>query len=319
MQIRARRRINNSVAVGLVILGTAGCRTMSVQTRSLGSEQPQRVTTLPGVPFYAKTAFCVQTSTYLQPVYDVTLSLQTVGTTAAGKDTTYGPPRVSSRVISESGYRSPSFRTLRQIAAGAAPQQSETDVLSLWAALAAKDVAGGFPTDATDYFLAGNQFSTEVANDYTRVYYYNVRVPLTGSASGEINLDASGSLTKGVAAVEDQTLSTALGVLPIKEILTARLIPAPAATKSFLSLNFPSVPLAAHRGGVRVTLQVAQSTYRHTLTRKSEIDRATAPPCAPRAALTWGQDRGTAAYTREVVTTPAAPPAAKSDSAAAAK
>jgi hypothetical protein len=130
--------------------------------------------------------------------------------------------------------------------------------------------------------LVSNESKSFQFVDYSKPYYLNTRNPFIGSANVSAELSAQGTLTKATAEISDQTLSTVLGLLPVKEVLTSVLVPS-AGPQAGLNPRY-TYKLTDERVPVLHTLAIVH-------------DMATVT-CSPRAPIGPGSMADRYSYTR---------------------
>lgn len=210
-----------------ILLLAAGCRTVVVSDPGQG--------TLPGIPFYPKIAVERQETVYLESRYRLLVVERRYAfdpAKATGKpatpvgetvlhDTTAWGSQLDGDAIEEL-QRAVSAGDPSQIAAAMAPVRARRPDCGPTDGAAFPDLS------RTDCFqLVTNHVETVVQVDSGRgPLYLNARRPLIGSAAVDFKLDADQTLTSGRVDVADETAAVALGMLPVKEYLTARHVPA---------------------------------------------------------------------------------------------
>jgi len=159
-----------------------------------------------------------------------------------------------------------------------------------------RDLPGNDPSAwrKSRLLLVANQNSAVQYVDYSTPYYLNASRPVIGTSSVAAELSPEGTLAKGSAEVADNTVETLLGLLPIKEVLTNRLIPPDEAG-----------------------FAAGEPRYRHTLTTEavpvlhilSMIHAKESIPCGQRQELSPTDTSTQVSYTRTVPSVAASKPA----------
>ena len=233
-------------SVLLVAALATGC-TSAVRVRSDGRDQD-------GLPFYLRSMVYRQHTTYEYPWLRVSLSIAPVqpplGTGTAER---VGPSTTLIRDVQDNGDNRAKIDALQQRVS----QLPATPLPSLGEAI--RGIQADFaaiPRLPADHLAApaaaalrrsGNYIERVPVVDYSRVYYLNADVPPFGSNNFAAELAADGTLAKGSAAATGgvgeaigAVASAVTGVLPIKEVLTAKWVPtksdsSSAANKSTLA------------------------------------------------------------------------------------
>lgn len=160
---------------------------------------------LGGIPFYTKAVSCLQETRWLEAIY----KLKLVGTTVSGK-----PVEVFSlikEISLQDANQSPDFMELIKAVSEDKPDKAMTAFYFLPQHEVPKD---GSLLKTDKLVLASNQNKTSPPFvDYTDPHYYNVRIPLVGTATTEINLNSDLTLSKVSATIQEQTLKTVSDML----------------------------------------------------------------------------------------------------------
>lgn len=215
--------------LGIAVTGVlvSGCSGLTVYDG--GSEKQ-----LPGVPFYVKTPQCVQSTAVVEALLNAYVTV----TTADGKT-------IAARYPSAGSYVIPDTPQNRQAIAAAVDQikrqKGDPDSDD------AKRFLSAFPNLASQQSgdrnskVVKNSWATSMIVTGSPTYYINYRVPLFGSGSGAFELSSDNTLSKAQSNITDETAKTLLGVLPIKEALTARIVKKsqPDASPAFVAPSRP--------------------------------------------------------------------------------
>ena len=276
------------VLSGLLLVVT-GCSTLQVKraaapTLPPSASQSGKTEEVAGVPFYVKKAVCLQTVVWLEPVYTLTLEMDSVPSESsgnppgdsAGKPPGDGKPPSAGKVTSESigstslslsQYQSGVTQALMRAVNGGS---SESEIRNEWRAVA--NQAGtpyeptGFPP-AGDRILISNSSDPQVYVDYSQPYYLNARRPLAGSSKLDTKLASDGTLTEASVEVTDTTIeSIGTAVKSISGAVTPF-----AAARSTRSSGPTS----------QAKLTIAVGGFKHTLSR---YDASSSLPCSVGAA-----------------------------------
>lgn len=205
-----------------------------------------------GIPFYVKTAKCLQSSAYLAPYYRLILQSNN--------------PTIKAETIniSEQTYLASTAQELVSLIRTNPKMNEETlgKVLSDWNSLKAPATniqpytcitgAAGGGACALPSFLVGNTAVPKVFVDYGAVYTLNARAPFSGSANGDYKLNDDGTLTEASAQMEDKTFETAAGLFPAADLIkTAAGITAHGFDAS--GIETVALQLSIEQRGIKIT------------------------------------------------------------------
>jgi hypothetical protein len=127
------------------------------------------------------------------------------------------------------------------------------------------------------------QFVTEV--DYSHPYYYNYKSPIFGTSTGKVELNSDLLSTKSEVTVDaTKTAEAIASLIPIKEVLSAALLPTPASVASIAAI----VPSTRASGG-EISLTVEQPS------RSNSPHGRTAPTVEQKEGLYTSSQKHTAA------------------------
>jgi hypothetical protein len=209
-----------------------------------------------GIPFYKKVGACLHETVRLQNLYRI--AIQIVGPAPENK-----PVLARERVITQAEYQGGNMQKLRaEVVAGT---KTYNEIVTTFESLAAY-----VPSANPVTVVASNGVTPAAIIDYATLHHVNVKRPWIGSATATVKLASDGTLTETTATIEDKTVETILGTLPIKEVLTARLVPTDP-TRTLSRDPNPSYELV-----------VEPIVIRYTLTKTVAM---TSPICPPAAAL----------------------------------
>lgn len=277
----------------LIIITMAGCTggNLIEVTRSKPLPSPPEATAcaaddskcgLPGVPFYVVAYRCTHASSWLRPLYVVTVVVSTADDQA--------------RVVAAATkvFDLKTFTTDRQVRDQLLTVQKDLKVpenkykkdFDDFTRLPDPDI-GSFKQEnlpkspeGGNAILASNQVVAEryVATD--AVYFYNVKRPKSGSANAEIDLTDEGIINKGSAQAEDKMLATILGTVGT---LGAAALGIPSAAAGVGSAAVAAKTLAVD-GGVSYNfdVQIQTKIYRYI---HSAPEPGMSPPCSPDSTL----------------------------------
>lgn len=249
-----------------------------------------------GVPFYVKVGKCKQETSWLQPVYTLTLKKTTTyrfvdEKAAKTANPNAKPPdpvvHTATKTLSLPQFNSDDVRTLRGLLGkpGEATAIEAKAIDDQWKKIADRPdyVAVAVKEDAlinSDEVLEVSNTSTpEAVVDYATTYYFNAPQPWVGSSQINVKLAADGTLTEGSAQVQNQTLSTILSALPISALLTTA-VGAGAAAAAAPPLKGLAAPAPeATKETTQYELTITESGYTHTHSRYQEFKL----PCAVEA------------------------------------
>lgn len=217
-----------------------------------------------GIPFFARTGFCNRETVWLEPLYTLSLRAQKLPATASEQ-----PQEIAKAELGLTAYRTIKSSNLATLIAGLVGGTIETPAAAL-AEFQNVVKAAGTPLTGreSDLDLSTNTNAMESGVDYSKRLYYNVKRPWVGTTSSTLKLKADGTIEEATASVEDKTLETISSLIPLKEFLTAELIPAAPD-----SSETETEPVA-----YRITLTVTTTIYKHSLSRRDALT-ANTPGC----------------------------------------
>jgi len=211
----------------------AGCSVYHIEEDSSDSKE-----SIPGIPFYVKTAQLVQTTRFARVWNVVTLTVTWQGQDGKPASKSYSfnidpcntdiadlrqwsaqpasPNKVAKAFkdkLSKKGALLSSAQLHRQIDINFEKCRQETN--SDLAKKAGVDFGLAPAEHVREEFLS-NQVDKKMVVDYSRKYYFNVRAPLFGKADGNVTLNPDGTLSKGEAHISMEKLGD---MFPLKEIL----------------------------------------------------------------------------------------------------
>jgi hypothetical protein len=219
-----------------VLLGTiamCGClSTVRLNRDPLSlTDKNKRNTKVLGVPFYVKVAKCKQETSWLQPVYTLTLKKTSIfslrdESTVKAHDANSRPTDSVVRfnvtkVLSLSQINSNDVQNLKTLLS----QPRAADLLQARVIDDAWKNISGIPdyqplaanedalVGSGDVFELSNASNAETVVDYSRLYYYNAPRPLIGTSQIDATFASDGTLTEASAQVQGQTLSTILSTI----------------------------------------------------------------------------------------------------------
>lgn len=261
-------------------IGMCGCLSAVRVTRAPKTlaQKDVNATNVKGIPFYIKVAQCKQETSWLQPVYTLTLkettTFQFVNEKAAkAQDPNAKPPEpivsAATKSLSLSEFNSREVQSLRAMLSKPGPVAASQAVLidGAWKKVAALPdyIAVAVNEDALvashDVFEVSNTSAPEAIVDYSRPYYYNAPRPWIGSSQIDAKLASDGTLTESSSQIQSQTLSTILSSLPVSSLLTAVAGLAPPIKP------FVKQPPEATQRTVQYDLSITESGYLHMHTR----------------------------------------------------
>ena len=223
------------------------------------AEQQQEIkaqnlqTKVEGIPFYIKVAKCKQETSWLQPVYTLTLKktvkerfkdeaaankaadackkekLKNPAADCADKPKLEDSVNTWSQVLSLSQFQTTdAVRDLRVRTAtpGQMSQLLANIIEQDWRAISGLppylplQQKEGALIASSNVIQVSNTSTPEALVDYSRLYYYNGVRPWVGSSQVDVKLASDGTMTEGSSQVQSQTLSTILSALPISSVLS---------------------------------------------------------------------------------------------------
>lgn len=280
-------RITFAVVLALCVLGNGCLSTVRIKRDPLTlSDGDKKKTDVKGVPFYLKIGTCKQETTWLQPIYTLTLKKTSTVTfideEAANKksEATKKPkpalpePIVNTaiQVLSLVSYQKPEVQQLRALLSntGSATKSDADKIDAKWTEIAAWPVY--LPLGPKEDDLVAGKDVIEVANsstpdssvDYSRTYYYNSPRPWVGTSQLDAKLAPDGTLSEGSAQVESETLST---LVPIGTVLsTIASLETGGAAAAATAPPSPPSPYETQEK-VRYELTIQEDDYKHTHSR----------------------------------------------------
>src|SRR5208337_4678993 len=266
------RGVLSTILIGSAVM--CGCLS-TVRINKAPTSDALRITNLKGIPFYIKVAKCKQETSWLQPVYTLTLKKITTyrfvdEKAAKTANPNAKPPdpvvHTATKTLSLPQFNSDDVRTLRGLLGkpGEATAIEAKAIDDQWRKIADRPdyVAVAVKEDALvnsdEVFEVSNTSTPEAVVDYGTTYYYNAPRPWVGSSQIDAKLAADGTLTEGSAQVQSQTLSTILSALPISSLLTKAVETVAAAAVQRPEAIQPTT---------QYELTIAESGYTHTHSR----------------------------------------------------
>lgn len=248
---------------------------------------------LPGVPFYGVAYRCVHSTSWLRPIYVVSVTV-----TKVSDDSTVA---AASKVFDLTAFTTDPVKTAILKIKSSAPVDDYNPLLTDLTKIPDSDPSAfkqeRLPNspEKDNSFLAANVVAADRYVSTQAVYYYNVHRPFNGSANAEVDLNGEGILTKGSGQAEEKTLDTILnmiGTLGAAALGTpptaAAATPAPPAAAPQVetnSVNFAEEkkkPKEKPPEKYKFTVQIDTKVYKYT--HSTPVTGAT-PPCTPTAAL----------------------------------
>lgn len=268
----------------------------SKASKTGASEQVERVK---GMPFYIKKSGCQHHTSWLQPIYTLTLTVTFTPDKPPGDSKETPSPFSASLTMTMplSFYDSDdvaNFRALLSKGHLTPPKNDEEkreqeklvqDIEGEWDDLTAElDKLKYKPFGLNEDKLAvceNNLPNCEVKVenvtepvlyvDYDTPYYYNSSKPWIGSSQASFKQATDGTLSEGSAQVETKTLQSFLDLFPVKALVSSAAGLASTAAK----LHGGTGNVA---GTYKFELATTVKVYKHTHTAKIGAE---APPCVP--------------------------------------
>jgi len=159
-----------------------------------------------GIPFYSVSGACTQETVYVTPYFLVTLNI--VGAS--------GVQLSDSVKLSTAGHSSADFRALVGELSKSEPESGA--VQTAWNLVKQRQSFDPYTAD-TGRFLLSNISKLSSTVDYSHQYSINQRKPLSGSANADYKLSSDGTLAEAQGQVQDDTLATILGALPLSDLI----------------------------------------------------------------------------------------------------
>jgi hypothetical protein len=279
-----------------------GCSSTTLEiTRVKTPPPPQMGTseTVPGIPFYVKTAGCRHQTVWIQPVYALALAVKVTAEEPAADDSqpTNHPPNTKtttstctySKVISLGTYNNAdhpvqALQSLLSQAGSATDLQRIQNIFAAWDRIVTGtydplSLSDDDTITSHDVYLASNTIAPELYVDYGTTYYFNSRKPLAGSSQQTAKLADDGTLTEGTSQVESKTLATFLSLVPFSDVLKTIATGAlPFATdQRALQCASPTAVRATYEFDLKITTKALKRTHSaYVLGTDSTL---TKPPC----------------------------------------
>jgi hypothetical protein len=202
-----------------------------------------------GIPFYGKEAKCVHQQVEVMPYYRLTL--QTLdGEKVTGSQTA---------TVSEAYYLTDpvavQFVSLINGTADVSSQTAEEQQKTLvrdWETIkkqGTNDVYQKAADGTWPKHVVANSSSPKIYVNYATVYYLNAKVPFAGSAKADYKLASDGTLTEASSEITEETFKTALGALPISDLIKS----AAGIGVASKAVGGKTVQLKAERRLVKIT------------------------------------------------------------------
>jgi hypothetical protein len=238
-----------SWAASMAALFCSGCSAVSVHKDGTCVFGVQCQESLPGIPFNVKVPRLVQTTQWAAPYYVVTLNrIEEKG----------GKKEVTPMLAVElTGTPEVKIEVKALVEATEKTDATVADILPLVEKLktiAKEQKLTGTALEPTT--MIANALSVETVMS-SEQHYFNPYVPLIGSSNTTLDLSSDGTLTKFAANIKDETASTLLSLLPIKEYF-ATLTQKPGTKGSQFALS---------NGKVTFNLAIIEGAQIYTLKR----------------------------------------------------
>jgi hypothetical protein len=285
-----RGRISSAAKMALVLAiggGATGC--MQALSVSRGNSEK-----LKGVPFYMKAGVFRQHTVRRHSTLRLTLTFAPVIGTGTDGAEKLGTKATYEREVDDTPGNwsllvnvSDAIRAFQTNSGGGANMLTDA-ILTAFSAIPRYPSEGTSSPDTSGLSVVANFVERLAVVDYSTKYYLNARRPLFGSATVAAELGPDGTLAKGSADVKSD-LPAALtaaagavsGLVPVKEFLTARLIPVKPDTGGVHALDIPKGVVAPV---VRVEFTLVQKIVTYDFVRDSEKDPVTAGQLTPLSA-----------------------------------
>jgi hypothetical protein len=199
------RGVLSAVVVGTVAI--CGCAS-TVRINKAPTADALKTTEVKGVPFYIKVAKCKQETSWLQPVYALTLKKTTTYQFAdekAAKPAANPVVRTSTKILSLSLFNTDDVRKLRALlskpgdatAIDIRDIEAQWNIVAAWPDYVAVSVDEDTLIASKDVFEISNTAVPEAVVDYTTTYYYNAPRPWVGTSQIDAKLAADGGEAPG--------------------------------------------------------------------------------------------------------------------------
>jgi hypothetical protein len=255
-------------SVLLLALLCACASTLSVHRETTDSGKTEGVD---GIPFYIQKAHCVHETVWLETQYQLKLTKFAAETADEGTKTPAKPPKKLGeweKLISEATMHTSDFDSLRSLI-GREDATDSKDLERLLVKLPVYDFKKVLDDKDHGPMLVSNTNKPQVYVDYSTTYFLNSKRPWIGTSSVNAETRPDGTLGKGTAETKDETITTLLASVPLKEALTKWL-------KLDSAMYRPMGLPASQKSPVRYELSIEPIQYLHTL---SAITADIAPSC----------------------------------------
>jgi len=276
-------------------------RSRASTARTTGTaEQVERVK---GMPFYIKKGGCQHHTSWLQPIYTLTLTITFTPDKPAGDTKTFTIAQTVTMPLWL--YDSEDAAQLRALLSQGNPTPPKTDqekadqekhledVVEKWDELVTQVAAINYKPfgmnedklsvcdkdanrnelpncEAKQVVKLENVTEPVLYVDYSTPYYYNSSKPLIGSSQASFKQASDGTLSEGSAQVETKTLQSFLDLFPVKDLVST----AAGTAKAAAALRAGP---AETSGTYKLELTTAVKVYKHTHTAQI----STGPPPCP--------------------------------------
>lgn len=239
-----------------------GCSTVTIHKEVSGENKR-----LPGIPFYVKRAVIVQTTK--RRVEEA--SIRFVATDlASGRTVSYpasGPIRVPRNDCVDSALEK-SRKELDEFATGQGQPHELVATIVQGYQVAIEECS----SNPARQILTANSWKVTTAVDPTP-HYLSPKRPLMGSSTVSADLASDGTLTKSSVAMQDDTLSTLVPLLPVTKYFERRLgldkAPDTSTDKAFAkSVDVVRVASPSSRNQLRVSIEIELDPTVYTLEKQ---------------------------------------------------
>jgi hypothetical protein len=275
-----------------------GCYTYSVMGLPANA---RAYSAIPGVPFYIRKAACRQETVYREEILRVRLVIERLTFDSAGKVTARDTTFDREKLVPQDTMNQNALHALKDVIRS--HPRSDSLVMDAFTNLGVYDPSSNWSAGGKAVMIA-NQMSPSTYVDYSTTYYMNSQRPLVGSATNTFKLNQDGTLGEGSATIDDKSLETIGGLIPIQDILSGLGAPTPAITAETARAGGRTLP----PWKFQYNLTMESAPILHTLARTTPLNDA--QTCAQQRQLTRA-DSLTTEYVRKPGSEPEAPPPPK--------
>jgi|GEM_PF-6816644 len=263
----------------LLMTACCGCSTVAVY-KQVGSRNERQ----PGIPFYVKRLVVVQTTKRRIDEARIRFVLKDP---SAQKDASFllsGPIAVPLNACSEEAIRSARDAILKT--GSDRLENLETAIRKHQAEI---EKCANQPARQV---VVANSWKVTTVVDPTP-YYLSPKRPVIGSTTVSAELASDGTLTKASVAVQDDTLSTLVPLLPVTKYFERVLGLDPVADKELIALSnegAKGIASGRSRTGLKLSMEVSLQPTVYTLQKQHDYSDRSGASCRPPLSLLAAAD-----------------------------